>query len=201
MNKIGILGGTFNPIHNGHISLAIEAYKELCLDKVMFIPNGVSYMKSEISMPDKLIRYNMTKLGIEDYSEFIISDIEINREGNSYTYETLLQLKDNNPDDIYYFIIGADTLFNMESWMKPDVIFENSIIAAAVRDDMDIDDINNKIFDLQKKYKASVIPLHAPKIDISSSSLRKSILSGCDVSDLIPPKVYDYIKNNKLYYV
>lgn len=199
MEKIGILGGTFNPIHNGHIALAETALKELKLDKVLIIPSGMSYMKSSIEMPDRMIRYEMTALAVKNHDGLEVSNIEVTREGNSYTYETLQILKNDYPDANFIYIIGADTLFSMEKWVKPEVIFEMTTIAVTVRDDFNRDDINNKCLELKKRFNASVILLNAPKVDISSSIIRNRISEGLSVSDLISPDVDSFIKNNKLY--
>ena len=105
MRKIGLFGGTFNPIHNGHLALAQNAYEQCDLDEVWFIPSGISYMKKGQNIPSGIIRYDMVKEAIKEIQHFKVSDIEISREGNSYTYDTLVQLHTQYPEDSFYFII------------------------------------------------------------------------------------------------
>ena len=111
--KIGIIGGTFDPIHNGHLYIARKAMEEFNLSKVLFIPTGVSYMKTDVS--GAVHRYEMVRLAIKNYPAFEISDLEVFRGGNTYTCETIAELKKEYPDVKFYFIIGVDTLFMMEN--------------------------------------------------------------------------------------
>lgn len=199
MRKIGIIGGTFNPIHNGHIALAETAYNELSLDEVIFISSGMSYFKKDIVMPSREDRFNMTNLAVSDVPYFSASDIEMKREGNSYTFETILELKKIYNDAEFFYIIGADTLFSMESWKNPEIIFENCNIVCAVRDDIDINELKDKSIDIENKYKTHVIILNFNKIQLSSSEIRKMLSNNENVSHLIPAGVLNYIKENKLY--
>ena len=114
VKKVGIMGGTFNPIHNGHLTLAQCAQKQIGLDKVLFMPSGISYMKKNVLDPQK--RADMVHLAIKDNPDFELSLIEVQKSGNTYTCETLEILTSNNPDTQYYFIMGADSLFQIEQW-------------------------------------------------------------------------------------
>lgn len=201
MNKIGILGGTFNPIHNGHLYLADSAYKALELTKVLIMPSGISYLKSNDHILPKDIRANMVKYAIEDYPYFEFCDVEINRSGNTYTYETLLELNKIYPHDSLYFIVGADTLFGIENWVNPQQIFDNCIIAVMNRNDSSSSDIIEKSNELILKYNAKIELIDVEKYDVSSSEIRK-LFSTNDkdvVRNLLPQKVFDYIIDNKLY--
>ena len=201
MRKIGILGGTFNPIHNGHIALAKAAYEAINLDKVLIMPSGVSYLKKDIKVLPKDIRAAMTKFAIEEYPYFEFSDIEIKREGNTYTYETLLELHNMNPDEEYYFITGADTVYNIESWKCLDIILANCKLMVMVRDDVSTDDLIERCNYLSNKYNTECIIINAPAIDISSSEIRNQIHSNDleSVKEMLPAKVFEYICENKLY--
>lgn len=201
MAKIGFLGGTFNPIHNGHLKLAENAYNQLNLDKVLIVPSGISYLKENAGVLSKEIRADMTKLAIENVSYCVFSDIEIKREGNTYTYETLEELNKIYPDDDIYFLIGADTLFNLESWKFPDIIFKKCIISVMTRDDSNIDDIIKQSDVFRNKYSANIEILNVDKIDISSTRIRELISNKCydEVRDIIPAKVLKYIIDNNLY--
>lgn len=198
MRKIGLLGGTFSPIHNGHIELAKRAYNAFSLDEVWFIPSGISYMKRDQKIPSGQIRLEMVSHAIENTSYFKASDIEIKRQGNSYTYETLQELKNLYPDDTFYFIIGDDTLFTMESWYKPEEIFRLATILVMVRD-FSQEAVDSKCEELKEKYGATALSVKAPAIDISSSVIRKRIQDRLSISDLVPDSVEKYIKENQLY--
>jgi len=115
--RIGIMGGTFNPIHNGHLLLAAEAQRQVLLDKILFMPSGNSYMKSNVLETQK--RVDMVALAIEQYPDFELSLIEAQKSGNTYTVETLEYLTTSDPDAQYFFIIGADILFQIEQWRDP----------------------------------------------------------------------------------
>lgn len=197
--KTGILGGTFNPIHQGHLILAENAYAQLALDKIIFIPSGISYLKDQKTIVDSTHRINMVSLAINGNNHFEASDIEIKREGNTYTYETLEALKSQNTQDELYFIGGADTLFNIDSWKCPDLIFKLCTLVIAPRDFAEGKAIKDKADMLKDKYNASVIILDSPNIDISSSSLRDRIKKGISVRYYMPDSVNEYIKTNNLY--
>jgi nicotinate-nucleotide adenylyltransferase len=194
--KVGIMGGTFNPIHNGHIILAMEAYKRLKLDKILFMPSGKSYMKNNVLDVEK--RVAMVELAIKEYAQFEISLIEANKKGNSYTCETLEDLKRANPDTEYYFIIGADLMFQIEKWYNPDRIFELSKIVCTVRDEFDMDTIKQKGRELST-LGADIVYLDIPKIEISSTDIRAKVKSGLPVLDMVPQAVADYILQEQLY--
>ena len=123
MKKTGIMGGTFNPVHNGHLTLARQALRQFTLDDVLFMPCGVPYMKAGQKVEDGQIRAEMTSLAIQDEPCFILSTMELERQGNTYTYQTLERLKAENPETEYYFIVGADSLFHMAEWVCPENIF------------------------------------------------------------------------------
>lgn len=196
IQKIGIMGGTFNPIHKGHIMIAEEAYRQYSLDKVIFIPNGNPYLKSGVL--SKYIRFEMVKLAISDFPYFDISSIEIDKKGNSYSYETINEIKATGNIEIY-FIIGADSLLYIENWKCPDEIFNNSIILVAKRPGSNDDDLKSKIAYLQNKYKADIKIINVDKADISSTDIREKVKNNIPVSDILDTKVYDYIIEKGLY--
>ncbi len=197
--KIGIMGGTFNPIHQGHLILAEEARNYCKLDKVLFIPSGHSYMKNAKEIADSNTRLTMTGLAIEDNKYFELSSIETEREGASYTYETLSILKNNHPECDFYFILGADNLFSIEKWRQPEDIFNSCKLVATVRGDKNIEDIQKKAEELYQKYHAEIILLPSRSIEISSTEIRKRLREGKSIRYLVPEKVYHYIQDNHLY--
>ena len=198
MRKIGILGGTFNPIHNGHLILAQNALEQYALDEVLFIPSGCSYKKQGVLDAD--IRYRMVELAIASNPLFRISPIEIERLGNSYTCDTLLALKEQTGDRVEYdYIIGADTLFSMESWKEPAVIFANCSILCSVRAGASMYELQAKQEELQKKYHADIHFIQEKCFDISSSEIRERIRAGRCVSYYLPENVLTYIRQKELY--
>ena len=198
MKKVGILGGTFNPVHMAHLIIAEIAREEAGLDDILFIPSGCSYLKDASDILPAKDRIHMTGLAIEDNSHFALSTIEIDRGGNSYTCDTLLELKHRYPDQEYYLIVGADNLFTMEEWKDPEVIFGNAKILAAVRGSKKRADMEEKIAELKEKYHADITLLHVSHVDISSSLIREKIAQGLSIRYMLPEKVREYIIKNQL---
>lgn len=199
MGGIGILGGTFDPIHNGHLNIALAAYKNLNLNKVIFVPTGVSYMKYGVS--DKLSRYEMTQIAIEDYDFFEISNVEINREGNTYTCDTIKYFKDIYPKEKLYFIIGTDSLFVLTKWKDYDYIFSNCTICVSHRTDENMHKEKEYAEELNQN-GADIIFVESNVIDVSSTEIRDAY--AFDDFDkiqklLVPDKVKAYIASKKLY--
>lgn len=197
--KIGILGGTFNPIHVGHLLLAQNALEYCGLDKVLIMPSGCSYFKNPMEVASTADRVNMTALAIEDNDRFELSRIEADREGNSYTFETLDILCDQNPDTRYYYIIGADTLFSMETWKKPDAIFNKCTVVCARRNNLTDNEMEDKVKYLREHFKADVILMDIDEIPISSTFIRKQISQGKSCRYYLDDKVIKYIKEHELY--
>ncbi len=199
MKKVGILGGTFNPIHMAHLIIAETAREEAGLDDILFIPSGCSYLKDVSDILPAKDRVHMTGLAIEDNSHFALSTIEIDRGGNSYTCDTLVELKNRYPDQEYYLILGADNLFTMEQWKDPEVIFQNVKILAAVRGSKKRADMEEKIAELKEKYDADITLLHVRHVDISSSMIREKTAQGRSIRYMVPEKVREYIMKNHFY--
>ena len=197
--KVGIIGGTFNPIHNGHLILAEHAWSEFELDEILFIPTGVSYFKDPKTVLDKKHRLNMTSEAISDNPHFALSTIETDREGNSYTYETLNELKAKNPDTTYYLIVGADTLFQIEKWRNPDIIMKNAIILASVRKGQSIEELNKKAEELCNSFGANIKIMEFPYIDISSTDIRNRIKQNKSVKYMLHDSTLNYIIKNNFY--
>ncbi|MCR4923565.1 MAG: nicotinate-nucleotide adenylyltransferase [Lachnospiraceae bacterium] len=197
--KLGILGGTFNPIHNGHLIIGQYALEEYELDKLLIMPTGLSYLKSRDFVLSREERAKMVMLAIEGEDHFEFSDYEIKKEGNTYTCETLEYFKRIYPKDELFFIIGEDSLFSMESWFHPELIFKYADILVAVRDRDKSQGIEEKIKELKEGYRARIHLIHSPRIDISSTAIRERIKEGKSVRFFLPDKVNDYITENKVY--
>ena len=181
LKRVGILGGSFDPIHKGHLNIAQSAYEEFALDEVWFIPAGHSPNKDEKKMTAADVR------------------AEIDAEGTSYTYLTLTKLKEACPDTDFFFIMGADSLDYLEKWYHPEIICEKAVILAAVRDDMDLSEVEKKISALKQLFPAEIYPIEGGKTDISSSEIRAALRRGKTDISLIPPKVLAYIQEHHLY--
>lgn len=194
--RIGIMGGTFNPIHNGHLLLARKAQEQISLDKVLFMPSGNSYMKRNVLETRK--RVDMVTLAIKNDPDFELSMIEARKSGNTYTCETLKFLTASNPENQYYFIIGADILFQIEQWRNPKQIFQMAVLACAVRDDYEIEAIRKKGNFLTVS-GADIIYLNMPKLDISSTDIRAKVKSGLPITEFVPLEVAHYIEQEHLY--
>ncbi len=197
--KIGILGGTFNPVHMGHLLMAEYAREIADLDVVILMPSGKSYMKAGTGVLSGEERMHMLQLSVEDNPFFMTSDMEIRREGNTYTYETLLQMKKITPSSEIYFIVGADSLFNMEHWVKPDIIFANCTILAAGRNNATKEELETKKLDLEKRFNAHIILMDFPEIEISSSEIRKNVGDKKSIRYMVHDRVLEYIQEKGLY--
>ena len=191
--KIGILGGTFNPIHNGHLMLAKEAYEQHNLDKVWIMVSPNPPHKAGTTIVDVTHRNNMVKAAIEPYGFMELSTYEQRREGYIYTAETLTLLKKDYPENEYYFIIGGDSLENIEKWYHPEIVLANCILLAAGRDDLFNEALISRINELNEKYNADIRMVKMQPMDVSSTEIRAG-----DFDD-IPDSVRKYIKENQLY--
>lgn len=197
--KIGILGGSFNPIHNGHLALAECALKQLILDEIWFMPSGQTNLKKNLYMLPGPHRQELILLAMKGKDNFFFSDIELKRPGITYTYETLSELRNQYPEDEWYFILGADCLFSIEKWMKPDHIMANAILVSAVRGDADKKALEKQAAYLRTKFHAQIILLDFPKEDISSSEIRERIRLGQSIQGLVPDNVAEYLQKNSCY--
>ena len=201
MSRIGIMGGTFNPIHTGHLLLAEHALETAELDEVWMIPTGCSYLKRKegIDILPAKDRYQMVCLAIADNDKFRCLDIEIQRPGNSYSYETMEQLKREYPGNRFFFICGADCLYTMEHWKCPDRLFAVCEILAAVRGDADREGMQEKIAELESRFGAQIRLLPFRRIEISSSEIRQRRKEGLSVQYLVPDAVRKYMEEKGLY--
>lgn len=199
MKKIGIMGGTFNPIHMGHLLLAEWARDTAGLDEVWLIPTGYSYMKSGQDMAASEERLFMTRLAVEGSQYMKVLDSEVKRAGYSYTCDTLEELKKQYPEYHFYFIFGADCLFSVESWKKPECIFADCSIIAAVRGEVNLEEMRLKKEELQKKYGADIYLLPFLQLEISSTIIRERIKEGKSVRYLVPDTVISYIEEKGFY--
>ncbi len=199
MGRTGIMGGTFNPVHIAHISMAEAAYRQAKLDKVLFMPSKKPPHKQDINIISEKHREAMVKLAIRGILYFEYSDFEFKREGTTYSAQTLELLCRQNPDDSYFFIMGGDSFFQVESWYMPGKIMEHAVILAVSRNGSDKKEMEIYAGKLRDKYNAEIMFVKMPHMDISSSNIRKIISSGGDAAMYLPDKVWEYIKSNGCY--
>ncbi len=197
--RVGIMGGTFNPIHLGHLIIAEAAYEAYNLDEVLFVPSGVSYMKDQSEILDAKKRVHMTGLAIEDNPHFALSTIEIDRDGNSYSYETLETLRKQNPNTEYFFLVGSDTLFALETWKHPEILLPSCTILVAVRDGVPMEKMQEHAKYLEEKFGGSIKLLTTPNIEISATNIRNRLAKGRNVKYFVPDTVLDFINKYDLY--
>lgn len=192
--KIGLLGGTFDPVHNGHLGMARAARDHFALDEVLFLPAGQPWRKTrQISAAEH--RLVMLRLAIKDETTFGICDLELRTPGPSYTADTLDALTGERLDDMFWFIIGADALADIPNWKDPLRIIRHAILAVTPR----------LGFDMQRALAA--VPELAPRIaqfpmspwNESSSEIRRKANSGDRIDDLVPTSVAAYIEEHRLY--
>ncbi len=200
MKKIGIMGGTFDPIHNGHIAVGRQAYGEYDLDEIWFMPSGHPPHKTDHVVTSVEDRCEMTRLAIKEEPYFRFSDFEARREGNTYTAQTLKLLRENYPDCRFFFIIGADSLYELESWYRPEEVLHMAVILVAGRKYPGAErSLESQISYLRDKYQGEIFPLHLKEMDVASVHLREMAAEGEDVSPYLPAAVWEYIQTHDLY--
>ena len=197
--RIGLMGGTFDPVHYVHLMLAENAYTQYDLDEVVLLPSGDPPHKTKRHITSAAMRYDMLRLASEGIPYFTISDMEIRRNGYSYSAQTLTELRAQHPDTDYYFIMGGDSIFQIETWYHPEIVMKSCIILAAIRDQVSMTDFEARIAYLEKTYGADIRLLNLPDMMLSSSEMRRRVAEGKSIRFMTPDPVIDYIKSNNLY--
>lgn len=197
--RLGIMGGTFDPIHYGHLVAAETARTEFDLDNVLFIPTGMPPHKDYRPVTAADRRYEMVKLSIKDNSFFKVSRLEIKRDGPTYTIDTLRTIKKIFPEQELFFITGSDVLEEILSWREPYEIIRLARIIGASRPGYDAGASLKRIFDLYPEVKDRITELEIPALAISSTDIRNRIKNNRSIRYLLPEEVRIYIKNNQLY--
>jgi nicotinate-nucleotide adenylyltransferase len=199
MKRVGIMGGTFNPIHNGHLFLAEHAYEQAGLDYVLFMPTLNPPHKADMSIATPEHRINMVREAIKSNPHFILSNLELNRPGMTYTSDTLQVLKEIEPDTDFYFIVGGDSLMMMSKWKDPQTVFNLSTIVVGGRELSSKEQVKEQIKYLKNTYKGNIIHLDMPLLEISSEGIRNRLAKGKSIRYYVPEVVASYIKENNLY--
>lgn len=202
MVKKAIFGGTFDPIHNGHIHIAYEAIYRLGLDKVVFMPTGNPPHKLKKRVTDAFLRYEMVKVAIRSESKFTVSNYEVNKPTLSYTYSTLEHFNKIESKTEWYFLTGADCLMDIEKWSKVDIIFKLCKFIVFNRPGFPVftsEGIMAQKKRIEEKYSTDIIYLDAPLFDISSTVIRNSVREGKNINYFLPESVCNIIKQLNLY--
>lgn len=197
MARIGLFGGTFNPIHVGHLTIAEEARLAAGLDRVIFIPTGESYLKDPGEVAPKEDRLNMTRLACGDIYE--VSDMETRREGPSYTAVTCREMGRRYPGDALFWILGADSLLDMDRWREPEAIFQAVTLLAFTRGGADNAGFLARAEALRRERGARIEIIETFTLDVSSSDIRRFIREGHAFRHLVTEGVYQYIRDRGLY--
>jgi nicotinate-nucleotide adenylyltransferase len=216
--KIGIFGGTFNPIHYGHLRAAEEVREKLKFDKILFIPSGSPPLKTE-EIADAIHRYKMTRLAIVTNRLFELSDIECRLPGKSYTITTIDKLKKTNPGAEFFFILGIDAFLDITNWWQPERLITLTNFVIISRPDFrftdlqaspyikisrrilrNLDNAEIETYCMRLKSNRDIVFLRLTPIGISSTEIRKLIQQGKSIKYLLPVEVESYIIANKLYF-
>ncbi len=194
--KLGIYGGTFGPIHNAHINVAKEFKHQFTLDELLIIPASIPPHKQINYEDNPQNRLQMCRLAFDGCDGIVVSDLELKRDGKSYTVMTLREL--SAPDRDIYFLCGTDMLLTFDKWYCFEEIFKLCTLVC-VRREEDHPEFDSKIEEYRAKYGARIENLTVKPMPMSSTQIRNMIKNGEDVSDMIPESVADYIKLNDLY--
>jgi len=198
--KIGIMGGTFNPIHNGHLIIAEDVREKCGLDKVLFIPSGQPPHKPDTEVIDARQRYEMVRMAVENNPFFEASRIEVDRNGLTYTINTLQELKKIYGEGAdLYFIIGADVVEELTTWREFRQVFQMCEFIAVLRPGYNDSDFENAIEKNRKDFGAKIRQVRSRLIDISSSEIRKRCERHESIKYLVPDSVEEYIGRCGLY--
>lgn len=187
------MGGTFDPIHHGHLLAAEEARHALGLERVLFVPAGVPWQKQDMVVTPGELRFAMAELAVEDNPFFEVSRIELEREGPTYTIETLRAMHERRPEQELYFITGADAISQILTWKRPEEALELATFVAVTRPGHELDDLRSI------GSSDRIVVLEIPALAISSTDIRKRVSEGRPIRYLVPDAVARYIADNGLY--
>ncbi len=201
--KIGILGGTFDPVHRGHIGLARDAIKELGLDEVVLIPAKIQPFKQDRKVTCEEDRFNMLALAVSQDDKLTVSRDELDNEGVSYTYLTLRRLKkfyETNFDEAkIYFICGTDSLLKIETWSNAEELLNSYSYVVGTRPGYRQEELEISMKRIREKHGTEIINLPHEQLDISSTTIRDRLSRGERIDDLVPEIVWRYIEEKGLY--
>ena len=195
--KLGVLGGTFDPIHVGHLVLAERAREQLELERVLWVPAGEPWRKGHAVVASKGVRVAMVERAIAEHPEFEVCRLEVDRPGPSYTVETLAELKELHHDSELVFVLGRDALEDLPNWREPERIIEMALLAVACRG---AECLSGEALErLLPGLAARVVWVDMPRVDISATALRQRAAEGRSLRHMVPEGVETYIRKRRLY--
>jgi nicotinate-nucleotide adenylyltransferase len=197
--KIGILGGSFDPIHNGHLHMAKKTMSEYALDEVWLMPAGHSPNKEEAQMASPFHRRNMCELACVRENGIKTCSLEMESAEKSYTYRTMQKLTEQYPQHQFYFIMGADSLSYFENWVHPEIISRLATILVVNREEYLLSELADMASRINAIFPADIRFVHCAKYVVSSREIRQKIKADIDVREFLPEYVWSYISENKLY--
>jgi nicotinate-nucleotide adenylyltransferase len=195
--KIGLLGGTFNPPHVGHLVCAQEAHTQLGLDRVVFMPVHQPPHKEVESNPGVEHRVSLCRLAVADDPRFVVSRLEVDKPGRSFTVDTLRGLHESSPEDELTFIMGGDMAYSLPTWHEPEAVLSLAALGVAEREGVGRADITDHLSGLAGAERIRFFDM--PRIDISSSQIRRRVAAGQPLRYLVPDAVAEYIVSEGLY--
>jgi nicotinate-nucleotide adenylyltransferase len=195
--RLGILGGTFNPPHLGHLVCAQEAYVQLRLDQVMLIPARIPPHKPVDEEPGAEHRLELCRVAVAGDDRFVVSDLEVVREGPSYTVDTLEQLKSSAPDTELFFIVGGDVAAGLPQWHEPERVLSLATLAVAQRRGTPQESVNEALHGLQGGERSQFFRM--PRVGFSSTMVRDRVRAGQPIKYIVPDAVAAYINEHGLY--
>lgn len=196
--RVGIFGGTFDPIHQGHLIIAEQVAEALDLARVVFVPGGVPPHKEASSIEAPVEdRYEMVELAVRGNERFVVDRVEVDAGRTMYSVETVPLVKERYDGDEWFFIGGADEVSNLLSWKEPDVLLEEAMMVAAARPGYDISNLDHLAAELKNFDK--IVPVECSRVDISSTGIRRMLREGESVRYLVPEAVYELIRDRGLY--
>lgn len=196
MKRIALYGGSFDPIHIGHLITAINVVENLDIDKLIFIPSNITPLKSTSLKASNIDRYNMIKLSIEDNPKFEVSNYEINKQDISYTYHTVCHFQKMYPNSELYFIVGTDRVKDLHKWYEIESLSKIVTFIFVARDDESLEKIvSNNEFYKNINYKILKLPI----IELSSTEIREKIRDNKNINYILTSKCVKYIKEMNLY--
>ncbi len=197
--RIGIYGGSFDPVHNGHINAARNFMEELSLDKIIIVPAYCSPFKKGLAVTPSQHRLNMCNIAFGNTEGFEVSDVEILRADEGYMSDTVAQIREQYPDAELFLLLGSDQLLTFQKWHAWSKITDEATVAAAART-WDDDAAMEAAAAVLRSYGAEVIIVPIDVKELSSTDVREAVRRGDDISAMVPPGVAEYIWDNYLYY-
>ena len=196
--KVGIFGGTFDPVHLGHMIIAEQVMGELGLSHVVFVPGGIPPHKEASSVRASAEdRFDMVEAAVEGNERFSVDRVEVDAGRPMHSVETVQILKERSPDDEWFFITGADEVSNLLAWKDPDRLLEEVVMVAATRPGYNLSKLDHLEAGLRNFDR--IFPVECTRVDVSATGIRRRILQRKSVRYLVPEEVYQIIKDRRLY--